>query len=314
MVLGSKDETGGCQGCTAALTDDGSLSPSGEAALSLRLRLPNSLALGGSKHLLIEGLRFAYGRENIEAALFAGSALTYRFKRDEKGWRVFVSTSVEASKIVPSLAAGAIGVDINAGCLGVSEADRFGNLTRSRVVPCVIYGKTSDQRKAVIGDAVKAVVDRAVEAGKPLAVEKLDFSKKKKAELEKTDPGHTRMISALAYAQIQGMLRAAAFRAGAGVIEANPAFTSVIGAVNYAQRFGISVHQAAALVIARRALGFNERPAMRDGAVAPTRNGGHVTFALPKRNRAKHVWSFLPKLRTGLNVKRRMQRMPGQGD
>ena len=35
VVLGSKDETSGCQGCTATLMDDGSL--------SLRLRLPNAL-------------------------------------------------------------------------------------------------------------------------------------------------------------------------------------------------------------------------------------------------------------------------------
>ena len=294
VVLGSKDETSGCQGCTATLMDDGSS--------SLRLRLPSALTRSG-RHVLIEGLRFAYGQQNIAAALLLGRALTYRFKREEKGWRVFVSTSAEAPKIVTSRAVGAIGMDVNAGCLAVSEIDRYGNLVRSRVIPCATYGKTSNQRKAVIGDGVKDIVTGALRAGKPLVAEKLDFSKKN-AEIERTNPGRARMISALAYAQIQGMLRAAAFRTGVEVIEVNPAFTSTIGAVNYAQRYGISVHQSAALVIARRGLGFSERPAMRDGAVVPTRNGGHVTFFLPVRNREKHVWSFWSVARTRLSAAR----------
>src|SRR5450755_4452684 len=52
----------------------------------------------------------------------------------------------------------------------------------------------------------------------------------------------------------------------------------------------LSVHQGAALALARRGLSFQEKPAMPVGLV-PVGNGGHVTFVLPVRNRAKHVWS-----------------------
>ena len=82
----------------------------------------------------------------------------------------------------------------------------------------------------------------------------------------------------------------AQFRAGVEVIAVNPAWTSVIGSVNDAARFGLSVHLAAAVAIARRGLSFSETPA---GAVVATPiRGGHVTFLLPERNRRKHVWSF----------------------
>src|SRR5262245_49963111 len=87
---------------------------------------------------------------------------------------------------------------------------------------------------------------------------------------------------------------------GVEVIAVNPAYTSVIGAVNYARRLGISVHCAAALAIARRGLGLAERPAVR-AAACPLRNGGHVTFALPARTRAKHVWSFWSDVRRALS-------------
>ena len=92
------------------------------------------------------------------------------------------------------------------------------------------------------------------------------------------------------------MIHAKCFRDSNEVIEINPAYTSVISSVNYAQKHGISVHQSAALAIARRGMGLSERPTTRM-AVMPVRNGGHVTFLLPVRNRKKHVWYFWSDVR-----------------
>jgi hypothetical protein len=39
----------------------------------------------------------------------------------------------------------------------------------------------------------------------------------------------------------------------------NPAYTSVIGKVKYKEMYGVTTHEAAAFVIARRGLGFNEK-------------------------------------------------------
>ena len=99
------------------------------------------------------------------------------------------------------------------------------------------------------------------------------------------------MLSSFAYKQIAQYLKAAGFRAGVAVIEVNPAYTSTIGAVNYAARYGISIHQGAAIALARRGLGLSERPARRV-AQLPTADGDHVTLHLPVRNRCQHVWSL----------------------
>lgn len=320
MVLGSKDETGGCQGCTATVKENG--------ALSLRLRLPDALATSG-KYVDLHGVRFAYGHENILAALACGrviermnaagkptkirngKALTYRFVRDDKGWRVFVSLAVEPVEERGTRASGTIGVDFNADHLAVGELDRYGNIVGHRHIDVNSRGKTSEQRRAIMGDAVKVVVQRALEASKPIVIERLDF-RDKKSRLEGADPWRARMLSALAYRDFDTMLRAAAFRAGIEVIAVNPAYTSVIGAVNFAARFGISIHLAAACAIARRGLGLKERPFAgyqstapdRPGgiAAAPARNGGYVTFVLPVRNRAKHVWSQWASVRSRLKA------------
>lgn len=66
----------------------------------LQLRLPDALDFG--KHLQITGVELTYGKSHIQSALRSsvrikgkriGSALSYRFVRDAKGYRLFVSTN-----------------------------------------------------------------------------------------------------------------------------------------------------------------------------------------------------------------------------
>ena len=64
MVIGSKDETAGCQGCVATLQAEGSF--------SLRLRLPEALITGG-KYITLHGLKFHHGRDVVEKALLLTS-------------------------------------------------------------------------------------------------------------------------------------------------------------------------------------------------------------------------------------------------
>jgi IS605 OrfB family transposase len=207
---------------------------------SLRVRLPNAAP---EKHLLIAGVRFAYGQEQLEESLACGRALSYRFLRDKKGWRVFVSIEVSPVERITDKRWGAIGIDINPDQLVLAELDRFGNFTGGQHLSCVTYGKTREQAKAILGDAVKQAIAVAIQSHKPMVLERLEFSKKK-AALENEGRGRARML----YQVIQ-YLKAAAFRAGVQIIQVNPAYTSTIGAVNYAARFGISIRTPASLCI-----------------------------------------------------------------
>lgn len=277
FVIGSKDETAGCQSCVATVAPDGSI--------NLKLRLPNGFA---SKYLTLTDMRFAYGHDTVVAAIGRNlspdknnwTALSYRFAQDVKGWKVFVTTDIQEPARISRKDLGVIGVDINEHHLAVTETDRFGNPVNSWKIPCVTYGKTKNQRLAVIGDAVKQVTAIACQTVKPLAIEKLDF-KKKKSNLEGQGKKYARMLSSLAYTQIQTVLRARVFDAGIEVVEDNPAYTSIIGQNKFASRYGLSVHNAAALVIGRRIMGFSE--------TLPSQL--HVTLPLPVRNRSRHVWS-----------------------
>ena len=154
FVLGSRDETSGCQLCVASIADDGSL--------TLRLRMADCLAEQHGKYLVIEGVRFAYGHGQVLAALASnaeyvayrrehgdkaaratelGQAIGYRFKRDAKGWRVFVSTEMMDVPVVTDRRRGAIGVDLNADHLAVVETDASDNYLNAWRVPLVTYGR-----------------------------------------------------------------------------------------------------------------------------------------------------------------------------
>ena len=57
---------------------------------------------------------------------------------------------------------------------------------------------------------------------------------------------------AFGYGKIKAYFISRGYREGVEVHQVNPAFSSVIGRVNFMERYGLSVHQAAALVMARR--------------------------------------------------------------
>ena len=320
FVLGSRDETGGCQLCVAAIAEDGSL--------TLRLRMPDCLAGQHGKYLIIQGVRFAYGNEQVLAALASnadyaqyrrehgekaaratslGQAISYRFKRDEKGWRVFVTTELPDVEITTDRRLGVIGVDLNADHLAVAETDASGNYLNAWRASLVTYGKSKHQAEALTGDAVARVVSYAKEAGKPIVIEKLDF-RQKKAVLEGESRKYSRMLSSFSYGKVKAYFLSRGYREGVEVDQVNPAFSSVIGRVKFMERYGLSVHQAAALALARRLLGCSERIPRR--RVCPAGNGVHVAFTVPARKRVKHVWTYwggvLGQLRPALAAQHRL--------
>ena len=233
-----------------------------------------------------------YRRKHGEKAARAttlGQAISYRFKRDAKGWRVFATTELPEVEITTDRCRGAIGVDLNVDHLAVAETDASGNYVNAWRAPLVTYGKSNHQAEALIGDAVASVVEYARGVGKPIVIERLDF-RQKKAVLEGESRRYSRMLSSFSYGKVKAYFISRGYREGVEIYQVNPAFSSVVGRVKFMERYGLSVHQAAALVLARRSLGFSEHIPRR--WVCPVGNGVQVAFTVPVRKRVKHVWTY----------------------
>ena len=192
---------------------------------------------------------------------------------------------------------GAIGVDINADHLAVTESDRYGNWIRSESLGYQLKNLTSDQTEAVLGDYVAAIVAMAKEARKPLVIEELDFRKKKNT-LREEGRGYARMLSSFAYSKFAAMIKSRAYSEGVQLIAVNPAFSSIIGAYKF-YGLKITTHEKAALALARRALRFSERPKHLHNTRRPPapsleveRMAGGAPKGIKPRTRQRHVWSI----------------------
>ena len=121
-------------------------------------------------------------------------------------------------------------------------------------IPELSYSR-SFRRTYLIGVLAKVIVDIAKELGKPVALEKLDFGK------DRLDTGKkfNRMASNFPYRKAVEAVIRRAHREGIGIKQVWPAHTSTIGYWKYMQKYGVTVHHAAAYAIARRAMGFKER-------------------------------------------------------
>ena len=297
FLVGSKDETSGNQTCQIKLQEN--------EKFSLFLRLPNSF---DQKVLHISDIDIRYRKEDLLKCIQCndfrkqqqalknpsykeiGQALNFRFLKDEKSWIVFISFELFEPKWESLKNAGCIGVDINENHLAVVETDRFGNPINQVNIPVCLYGKDTNQTKALIGDASKQIVDMAQLAKKPIILEDLSFEEKK-ATLE--GKKYSRMLSSFAYKKIIEMIQSRAWSKKIEVFQVNPAYTSIIGSFKFAKKYGLTTHLAAALVIARRYQGFSERPPRQFSTIV---KGDLVAFSPPVRKREKHVWSFWAKI------------------
>jgi IS605 OrfB family transposase len=166
----------------------------------------------------------------------------------------------------------------------------------------VTYGKSQDQSRDVIRKVAKQVVEYVAKHDLPIVSERLDFARKKRGLTDGHDARYARMLSSFVYSSFDAALSTAVARSAFLHRRVNPAYTSIIGRVKFARRYGLSTHQSAALAIARRAMQLGERPPR---SFKESRSVGvslddahHVTLELPVRKDpgaqdagTRHVWS-----------------------
>jgi IS605 OrfB family transposase len=272
FFIGSKDEKNGNQLCKLIKNEDG---------FHACIRVPDTLVSKYGKYLYVPDVSFAYGEPELAQAVENGQALSHRFIRGKRGWYLhtsFFHYTPEKETRAPR-DCGCIGVDINEKQVAVCEVDRFGNPVYFTTYSLNVRDRSEEQTKALVGDVVKNIVERAKAKNKPIVHEKLDFGKKR-SQMKEQGTKYSRMLSGFVYSLFLSFLVRSGGKNGIKTYGINPAFTSLIGQYKFMGRFGVSSHEAAACVIARRCQRYCER--------IPT----GAAFTLSVRNRVKHVWSY----------------------
>ena len=318
LVEGAAKAEGGNEFVRATIADDGSV--------SLEIRLPPGLdafaeeriRVSGSELRIvrIHGLRFNHGHEAMLEAIRAANAprsdrgtlgegsapISWRFIELDggRGWRVHGSIRQAMPKKTSDPSKGRMAVDLNEHHVACAVVSPTGDLKRSWNVPLNLYGLSSGKRLARIRDVCAELARIADELGLPLSWERLDFSAKKAALTERDGPKRARMLSSFSYSAFDAALESACARRGVSTSRVNPAYTSVAGRVMDQARLGISIHEAAAFRIARRAMDLSERAPRPAGFILP--DGARVTLLPLAKTGRRHEWAAWSKISKGIKA------------
>ncbi|NET46214.1 IS200/IS605 family accessory protein TnpB-related protein [Okeania sp. SIO2B3] len=182
------------------------------------------------------------------------------FRREHKqdNWYVHLSTYVQEIPVIHTRKNGCIGIDFNAELISVTYVKWDGNIEYLEELPYQWKNQTTGQRQATMRNIVATIVKLADFFECAIAIESLDFTKKK-AKMSEESKIYNAMLSNLSTGMFREALESCCRRFGVELIKVNPAFTSVIGMVNYMAKYGLNSGTAAALVVGRRALKLSEK-------------------------------------------------------
>ena len=202
---------------------------------------------------------FRYHKSELVSILRQGySPLSYKIIKKRNRFYLYCTfeTHVEDDEFLTRSSYGAIGLDFNKGFVTLSETNKYGHLLRTQVLPYRFKAgsKTTTDLQKLVND----VVDIALQTGKDICIENLDFKKKKVQTESRQGPKYNEMLHSLAYRQFSNFVEGIAFRNLVYVRKVNPAWTSWLAKERYCPRMKLNVHVGASFVIARRGQGFKD--------------------------------------------------------
>ncbi|MUG97884.1 IS200/IS605 family element transposase accessory protein TnpB [Scytonema sp. UIC 10036] len=272
---------------------------------SLKIRVPYFLEETYGEYCTLPLYKInQYGYDNILTAWALNTALTYVFSLNQKGfWVVAITASVNFSITSNDKSWGCIGLDINPGAIGWCATNRHGNPVAWGHIDLDLHSCSTEQTEARLANAITELTARALATLKPIVIEKLDFSQKKKQFSRGRK--YNRMLSGFAYAKFFELLKARCLKLGIKVIEVSPKYSSQIGVVKYMRRYGMGSDSAAGLVLARRGMGiyYEKMPARYAFQTSIRPEARQHVFAYWQRfNKhylkigSRHAWFGLPNL------------------
>ncbi|MBQ9612452.1 MAG: IS200/IS605 family accessory protein TnpB-related protein [Lachnospiraceae bacterium] len=254
---------------------------------------------------------FPLGQDDIERSVSAGEDIKAKkadaWSKEPVTWTIRVtggSFLILATIHMPEsrknfdCSTGIIGLDKNPDNFGLAELDQHGNILNRKTIRFDLKGKSSGEATQILSVKLDEVFEWCRKTHKPLAVESIQTIKKRL--LYQKDKEISRQLSQFSYTKMETLIMSKSEKYGIGVIHVDPAYTSQIGKVKYMRRYGLAVHEAAAAVIGRRAMGFKD--------IVPK----CLQSLVSESTRKKHTWKQWSSLyRTTSKISwRRMYKKP----
>ncbi|MFI2432554.1 IS200/IS605 family accessory protein TnpB-related protein [Streptomyces sp. NPDC018693] len=244
---------------TIRVTDDGEVSIRLPAPLTHLANAPHG------RYVLTTRVAFAHRGEQWADRVAANRAVAYRIHEDviRGRWYLSASWTIPPAQTVPLEAAragGLIGFDTNADHLAAWRLDTHGNPIGNPRRFFYDLSGTSRHRDAQVRHALIRLLHWAERHGLAIALEDLDFQAETTREKHGRRKRFRHLISGMPVSRLRARLVSMAAELGIPVVAVDPAYTSKWGAQHWqkpltSKNRKTSRHDAAAVAIARRALG-----------------------------------------------------------
>ena len=185
--------------------------------------------------------------------------ISYKIIYKNKRLYLYITFEVNNIDIVTRSNNGVLGVDFNKGFISVSETDKAGNLVKTFNINYIDY-KHKGKNKESMFNMINKLCIYALDVGKDIVIEDLDFTKKKSRILKSTSINgrkYNYFLVTFPYKRFSTLMKEQCLKHGIGLGWVNPAYTSKLGAM-LQNRMKLNIHNLAAFVIARRYIGFDK--------------------------------------------------------
>ena len=232
---------------------------------TIKIKTRDMKAFDTDGEIIIPNVKFRYGQEIIDNYYLKQYNLVHNEKKkgkpitytiEDKGLYYIIKCSLEEEIEITNhyKANGVYGIDFNLGFYSVCETDEFSSPLLMKDIHYEWFKLSTNQIKYNIEQCIKQIVELAKTNHKPLVIEDLKFKGRKKLKDYNSNHSKNFKSNMFCYTKMRDQLIASAKRNGIEVYLVNPMYTSLIGKEKYMPYYKRSIHQMAALAIARRAM------------------------------------------------------------
>jgi IS605 OrfB family transposase len=245
------------------------VTPAGQVSIRLPRPLAHLANAAHGRYVLTCTVAFAYRGDQWQARVEANQAVAYRIHYDTSRGRWYLTAAWQHPAVPPApltaaRAGGMIGVDTNAGHFAAYRLDHHGNPAgRPQRFGYNLAGG-SGRRDAQVRHAITRLLHWTRSAGAgAIGIEDLNFADETR-EKHGRNKQFRRVISGIPTGRLRARLVSMAAEQGLPVVAVDPAYTTRWGGQHWRKpltgpRRPMTGHDAAAVAIGRRALGYPVR-------------------------------------------------------
>ena len=210
--------------------------------------------------------RYAYGKvyfnhhkgQIVSILRSKTSPLSYRIAKKNGRYYLYCTFEFQVGNVdtVTRSSYGTIGLDFNKGFVTLSETNQYGHLVSTQFLPYRF--KSGNKTKTDLQGVANHVVKLALQKGKDVCIENLDFRVTKSKTEAKIGKKYNEMLHSLAYREFSEVVESATYRNRVRLIKVNPAWTSWLAERIYCKPMKLNIHTGASYVIARQGQGYKD--------------------------------------------------------